>query len=121
MTDRRAPLCSAEDPAAFTDHNVLAVEHTLATKYPFIADAATRQKRPSVLIMSRYDLTYPFHHDDRFVHTGVHYGSTLGMCLTGVDYKKVYEVVRCQREAYVDGMFIQWWLNAIAAAAAADG
>ena len=99
------------------------VEHELTTTYPIASwDRAAWLERPAVLVMSRHELTMPFHTGDLFGHFGVHYGATKGMCLTGISHKQAYELSRCLRRTYVDGMLIQWWLNAMHAlgAAAAD-
>ena len=70
-------------------------------------------RRPSVRIVSRFDLTEPFHQGDQYAHFGVHYGATVGMCLTGVSHKDGYALAKCVRRAFVDGMLQQQWTAAI--------
>lgn len=68
---------------------------------------------PQLRVLSRFDLTMPFHFSDRYVHFGVHYGATRGMCLTGIDHKRGYELSQCLRETWVDAMLYVQWLNVI--------
>jgi hypothetical protein len=91
------------------------IEHELTEKWPIATpwDRTAWLERPSVLVMSRHDLTMPFHYGDAFGHFGGHYGATKGMCLTGLSHKSGYELTRCLRRTFVDGMFQQWWLNAM--------
>jgi hypothetical protein len=67
-----------------------------------------------VVFVDRWALTYPFHYDsDGFVHTGVHYGSTLSMCMTGLAYKRIYDPATCVRNTYPEKVMVQVWLNMI--------
>jgi hypothetical protein len=109
----RSIRCASEDTELFERHLAWVIERELSSSYPFSADRATWQRTPTVLIMSRFELTHPFHYGDEFGHFGVHYGSTRGMCLTGISHKQAYQLSRCLRRTFVDGMVIQWWLNAM--------
>jgi len=76
-----------------------------------IEDALSEAKSPLVFI-DRWALTAPFHIDsDGFVHTGVHYGSTFAMCMTGLGHKKIYEPASCVRQTYPETVMVQSWLN----------
>lgn len=67
----------------------------------------------TVLLVSRFHITMPFHFTDEWAHFGIHYGATKGMCLTGIDYKASYEVSRCLRKTYPETMVYTLWTNAV--------
>lgn len=109
----RATRCNTEDTVVFERRLSWRIEHTLSTEFPYTADRSAWLERPSVRILSRYELTLPFHFGNTHGHFGVHYGSTKGMCLTGISHKQGYELSRCLRKTFPDGMLIQWWFNVL--------
>lgn len=68
---------------------------------------------PFFILLPRYEMTTPFHVGNRYGHFGVHYGSSLGMCLTG-GARPGYEMRVCLRKPWVDTMVAEMWINAIA-------
>lgn len=65
----------------------------------------------AVAILPRVDLTWPFRYTDEYVHFGLHYGSTRGMCFTGLDHRDHYGLDKCLRRTFADTMLMQWWMN----------
>ena len=73
---------------------------------------ALRADKSDLVFVDRWALTSPFHIDtDGFVHTGVHYGSTMAMCMTGLAYKRMYDPATCARTTYPETGMVQVWLN----------
>eukprot|EP00759_Apiculatamorpha_spiralis_P011727 PhF_6_TR18953/c0_g1_i4/m.27803 len=67
---------------------------------------------PNVVYVDRWAITHPFHfEEDGFVHTGVHYGSSIPMCMTGLAYKRMYDPLTCARNIYPERLITQIWLN----------
>jgi hypothetical protein len=66
-----------------------------------------------VLLISRDQITLPLHFGNTFVHFGVHYGASEGMCNTGHSRSERYEFAKCVRRTWADDAVIIMWLNAI--------
>eukprot|EP00760_Papus_ankaliazontas_P008026 PhM_4_TR13646/c0_g1_i1/m.33615 len=68
----------------------------------------------SVVWLDRWSLTFPFHVSfDGYAHTGVHYGASRGMCMTGLTHKALYDPSTCTRKTTPDDVLPQVWLNLI--------
>eukprot|EP00759_Apiculatamorpha_spiralis_P007896 PhF_6_TR14959/c0_g1_i2/m.23479 len=93
-------------------------QHTSWTLHDYFHTGATESHRNAVVFFDRYVMTYPFHnHEDGFVHTGWHYGSTWGMCLTGLAHRRyLYDPLfgpsgGCAKKTYPEMIMTQAWLN----------
>jgi len=64
--------------------------------------------------IDRYSIYSPFHFDELgFVHFGIHYGATRGMCMTGLSRNQGYELSQCVKKTYPEEMINYVWLNYI--------
>jgi hypothetical protein len=67
----------------------------------------------NLLLISRDQVTLPLHFGNTFVHFGVHYGASEGMCNTGHARSERYQFAMCVRRTWGDDAVIIMWLNAI--------
>jgi hypothetical protein len=63
--------------------------------------------------ISRHQMTLPLHFGIEWVHFGLHYGASEGMCNTGHS-RKGYEFAFCVAKTWGDDAVIIAWLNALA-------
>lgn len=76
---------------------------------------AKYRKDPSdrFVMISRHLITLPLHFGVEWVHFGLHYGASEGMCNTGHE-RKGYEFAYCVCKTWGDDAVILAWLNAFA-------
>jgi hypothetical protein len=87
----------------------LAHEHTAWAVEDFFKNNVTGLR---VARIDRLAITQPFHFEELgFVHAGIHYGATKGMCTTGLSHKAHYEFSKCVKKTYPEAMINQMWLN----------
>lgn len=67
--------------------------------------------RKEVVMIARDQITLPLHFGRGWVHFGVHYGASKGMCNTGHN-RKGYEFALCLQSTWGDDAVMLAWLNA---------
>jgi hypothetical protein len=86
-------------------HFVPLVEHFLIENFP-----------EDVVVVGRGTLTAPFRFGDRFGHSGVHYGSSAGVCGTIRRHsEEPIDPIACQRDTIGDDMLPVFWATLLAA------
>lgn len=70
-------------------------------------------RRQDSVLISRNQITLPLHYGHEFVHFGIHYGASEGMCNTGHE-RKGYEYSYCLGKTWGDDAVIIAWMNAYA-------
>jgi hypothetical protein len=69
-------------------------------------------KHKHIVYIAKNTITLPLHFDNEFVHFGIHYGSSPGMCNTGHS-RKGYEFKLCVRKTWADDAVVAAWWNAL--------
>ena len=78
-----------------------------------VEDDYDKNTTAGMLLISRDQITLPLHFGNSFVHFGVHYGASEGMCNTGHSRSERYAFANCVRRTWGDDAMIIMWLNAI--------
>jgi hypothetical protein len=76
-------------------------------------DHMMRHHKDKAVLISRHQITLPLHFGNDWVHFGLHYGASEGMCNTGHN-RYGYEFSLCVCKTWGDDAVIVSWLNAFA-------